>query len=156
MAQQHPAGQGMPQGRPAMPQGGMMPGRPMVPQNSPLGQQGRPQQMPQRPRDPKMAYYQYGNPPPQAKAMGGLSQVNSMRIGGGADGRSDDVPAVLSDGEYVMDAETVAMLGNGSSKAGAKKLDDMRSKLRQHKGRALASGKISPNAKSPLSYLKGA
>ena len=164
MAQQHPAGQGMPQGRPAMPQGrpampqgGMMPGRPMVPQNSPLAQAGRPQQqMPQRPRDPKMAYYQYGNPPPQAKAMGGLSSVHSMRIGGGADGRSDDVPAVLSDGEYVMDAETVSMLGNGSSRAGAKKLDDMRAKLRQHKGRALAGGKISPNAKSPLGYLKGA
>lgn len=156
MAQQHPAGQGMPQGRPAMPQGGMMPGRPMSPQNSPLAQQGRPQPAPQRPRDPRTAYYQYGNPPPQAKAMGGLSQVNSMRIGGGADGRSDDVPAVLSDGEYVMDAETVAMLGNGSSKAGAKKLDDMRAKLRQHKGKALAGGKISPNAKSPLAYLKGA
>lgn len=156
MAQQHPAGQGMPQGRPSMPQGGMMPGRPMVPQNGPLAQQGRPQQAPQRPRDPRTAYYQYGNPPPQAKAMGGLSSVHSMRIGGGADGRSDDVPAVLSDGEYVMDAETVAMLGNGSSKAGAKKLDDMRAKLRQHKGKALASGKISPNAKSPLGYLKGA
>jgi hypothetical protein len=156
----------MPQGggRPPMMQGGMMPGRPMSPQNAqgmppqgaPQGmQQGRPQ-MPQRPRDPKMAYYQYGNPPAQAKAMGGLSQVHSMKIGGGADGRSDDVNAVLSDGEYVMDAETVAMLGNGSSKAGAAKLDQMRSKLRQHKGKNLASGKISPNAKSPLAYLKGA
>jgi hypothetical protein len=162
----------MPQGRPQMPQGGrppmmqggMMPGRPMSPQNAqgmppqgaPQGmQQGRPQ-MPQRPRDPKTAYYQYGNPPVQAKAMGGLSQVHSMKIGGGADGRSDDVNAVLSDGEYVMDAESVAMLGNGSSKAGAAKLDQMRSKLRQHKGKNLASGKISPNAKSPLAYLKGA
>lgn len=151
----------MPQGgRPPMMQGGMMPGRPMSPQNAqgmpPQGMpQGRPQ-MPQRPRDPKMAYYQYGNPPVQAKAMGGLSQVHSMKIGGGADGRSDDVNAVLSDGEYVMDAESVAMLGNGSSKAGAAKLDQMRSELRQHKGKNLASGKISPDAKSPLAYLKGA
>jgi hypothetical protein len=112
--------------------------------------------MPQRPRDPKTAYYQYGQVPTQAKAMGGLSQVHSMKIGGGADGRSDDVNAVLSDGEYVMDAESVAMLGNGSSKAGAAKLDQMRSKLRQHKGKNLASGKISPNAKSPLSYLRRA
>jgi hypothetical protein len=168
MSQQRPAGQGgpqgMPQGRPPMMQGGAMPGRPMMPRNAqgmppqgaPQGmQQGRPQ-MPQRPRDPKMAYYQYGNPPVQAKAMGGLSQVHSMKIGGGADGRSDDVNAVLSDGEYVMDAESVAMLGNGSSKAGAAKLDQMRSKLRQHKGKNLASGKISPNAKSPLSYLRRA
>jgi hypothetical protein len=161
MAQQHPAGQGGPmgmaQGRPPMMQGGAMPQRPMMPQNA-QGQgmqQGRPQ-MPQRPRDPKTAYYQYGNAPVQAKAMGGLSQVHSMRIGGGADGRSDDVNAVLSDGEYVMDAESVAMLGNGSSKAGAAKLDQMRSKLRQHKGKNLAGGKISPNAKSPLAYLKGA
>jgi hypothetical protein len=153
----------MPQGgRPPMMQGGAMPQRPMMPQNAqgqgmpPQGmQQGRPQ-MPQRPRDPKTAYYQYGQVPAQAKAMGGLSQVHSMKIGGGADGRSDDVNAVLSDGEYVMDAETVAMLGNGSSKAGAAKLDQMRSKLRQHKGKNLASGKISPNAKSPLSYLRGA
>jgi len=160
MAQQRPAGQGGPmgmaQGRPPMMQG-MPQGRPQMPQQG--GPQGMPQgrpQMPQRPRDPKTAYYQYGNPPAKAMAMGGLNQVHSMRIGGGADGRSDDVNAVLSDGEYVFDSESVAMLGNGSSKAGAAKLDEMRSKLRQHKGQALASGKISPDAKSPLAYLKGA
>jgi hypothetical protein len=162
MAQQRPAGMGGPQtGRPMPPQGGRPPM--MQPQGGPQGglQQGMPPQqsqrpqMPQRPRDPKMAYYQYGNPP-QAKAMGGLSQVHSMKIGGGADGRSDDVNAVLSDGEYVMDAETVAMLGNGSSKAGAQQLDQMRSNLRKQKGQALSRGKISPDAKSPLSYLRGA
>jgi hypothetical protein len=167
MAQQRQAGQGgsmgMAQGRPPMMQGApqRMPQQGMPPQGGQQGmpqqgmQQGRPQ-MPQRPRDPKMAYYQYGNPPAKAMAMGGLNQVHSMRIGGGADGRSDDVNAVLSDGEYVFDSESVAMLGNGSSKAGAAKLDQMRSKLRQHKGQALANGKISPNAKSPLAYLKGA
>jgi hypothetical protein len=175
MARQQPGQQGRPmmpqqQGRPMPQQQGrpMMPqqqGRPMMPQQQGrpmpqqgglqgMQQQGRPQ-MPQRPRDPKTAYYQYGNVP-QAKAAGGLSQVQSMQIGGGADGRSDDVNALLSDGEYVFDAEAVAMLGNGSSKAGAKKLDDMRAKLRQHKGKALAGGKISPDAKSPLAYLKGA
>jgi hypothetical protein len=162
MAQQRPAGMGGPQtGRPMPPQGGRPPMMP--PQGGPQGglQQGMPPQqsqrpqMPQRPRDPKMAYYQYGNPP-QAKAMGGLSQVHSMKIGGGADGRSDDVNAVLSDGEYVMDAETVAMLGNGSSKAGAAQLDQMRANLRKQKGQALSRGQISPDAKSPLSYLRGA
>jgi hypothetical protein len=147
MAQQHPAGMGgqqMP--RPMPPQGGLQQGM----------QQGPRPQMPQRPRDPKMAYYQYGNPPARGMAMGGLNQVHSLKIGGGADGRSDDVNAVLSDGEYVMDAETVAMLGNGSSKAGAAQLDQMRANLRKQKGQALARGQISPNAKSPLSYLKGA
>ena len=155
-------------GRPVPPQGGrppMMPPPGQQPQGGPQGglqqgmppQGGQPGQRPQmQNRNPKTSYYQYGNPPVQAKAAGGLSQVQSMKIGGGADGRSDDVNAVLSDGEYVMDAESVAMLGNGSSKAGAAKLDQMRSKIRQHKGQALAHGKISPNAKSPLSYLKGA
>jgi hypothetical protein len=143
MAQQRPAGMGSQQ----MPsQGGLQQGMQQAP---------RPQ-MPQRPRDPKMAYYQYGNPPARGMAMGGLNQVHSMKIGGGADGRSDDVNAVLSDGEYVMDAETVAMLGNGSSKAGAAQLDQMRANLRKQKGQALARGEISPDARSPLSYLKGA
>lgn len=87
-------------------------------------------------------------------AQGGLSMVSRFVRGGGT-GRSDEISAKLSDGEYVIDAETVAMLGDGSSKAGAKKLDEMRNKIRQHKGRALAKGKFSPDAKSPLTYLKG-
>jgi hypothetical protein len=87
-------------------------------------------------------------------AQGGLSMVSRFVKGGGT-GRSDEISAKLSDGEYVIDAETVAMLGDGSSKAGAKKLDEMRNQIRQHKGRALAKGKFSPDAKSPLTYLKG-
>ena len=88
-------------------------------------------------------------------AEGGLSAVSRFVRGGGT-GRSDEIPAKLSDGEYVIDAETVAMLGDGSSKAGAQRLDEMREKVRQHKGKVLAKGKFSPNAKSPLTYLKGA
>lgn len=87
-------------------------------------------------------------------AQGGLS-VMSRFVRGGGTGRSDEIPARLSDGEYVIDAETVAMLGDGSSKAGAKRLDEMREKVRQHKGKALSKGKFSPDAKSPLTYLKG-
>ena len=68
----------------------------------------------------------------------------------------DTIDAKLSDGEYVMDAETVALLGDGSTKAGAERLDAMREQLRKQKGRQLAKGKFSPNAKSPLAYLKGA
>jgi len=88
-------------------------------------------------------------------AEGGLS-VMSRFVRGGGTGRSDEINAKLSDGEYVIDAETVAMLGDGSSKAGAKQLDQMREKIRQHKGKALSKGKFSPDAKSPLTYLKGA
>jgi hypothetical protein len=87
-------------------------------------------------------------------ARGGLSQVAYLARGAGT-GRSDEIPARLSDGEYVMDAETVAMIGDGSTDAGAKRLDKMRSDLRKHKGKSLAKGKFSPDAKSPLSYLKG-
>lgn len=84
---------------------------------------------------------------------GALSTVARMARGSGS-GRADTIDARLSDGEYVMDAETVAMLGDGSTDEGARRLDDMRSKLRAHKGKALAKGKFSPNAKSPLAYLK--
>lgn len=86
---------------------------------------------------------------------GALSSVSRMMKGGGS-GRADTIDAKLSDGEYVMDAETVAMLGDGSTGEGAKRLDAMREQLRRHKGGALAKGKFSPNAKSPLTYLKGA
>lgn len=74
---------------------------------------------------------------------------------GPGDGRSDDIPAVLSDGEYVMDAETVALLGNGSSKAGAEALDRFRVNLRKHKGAKLAKGEFSVKAKQPERYLAG-
>lgn len=81
---------------------------------------------------------------------------SAMRFASGGHvptGRTDDVPAMLSDGEYVIDAETVALLGDGSSDAGAKKLDQMRAAVRRHKGRALARGKISPDAHDPVRYV---
>lgn len=74
-------------------------------------------------------------------------------VSGPGTGRSDEIEALLSDGEYVMDAETVALLGDGSVDAGAERLDAMRERLRKHKGRALAKGKFSPNAKEPEHYL---
>ena len=86
---------------------------------------------------------------------GGPLQKASRYVKGGGTGRSDSIPAYLSDGEYVVDAETVAMLGDGSNKAGADVLDKMRSNIRAHKGKALAKGKFSPDSKSPLTYLKG-
>jgi hypothetical protein len=96
---------------------------------------------------------QQQTPPPGMAHGGALGAVARFARGAGS-GRSDTINAKLSDGEYVMDAETVAMLGDGSSKAGAQRLDKMREELRAHKGKALAKGKFSPNAKSPLSYLK--
>jgi hypothetical protein len=129
--------------------------RNMMPQG--MMQQGMPQGRPQPVnRNPRTSYYQYGTPPTGMAAGGALNMVRSYNVGGGADGRSDDVDAVLSDGEYVFDAETVALLGNGSSEAGANRLEQMREQIRRQKGQKLAQGKISDDAKSPLSYLKGA
>jgi hypothetical protein len=92
--------------------------------------------------------------PPGGYARGGLGEVARLVRGGGT-GRDDTVNARLSDGEYVMDAETVALLGDGSTQAGAKRLDEFRAQVRRHKGRALARGKFSPNAKSLAAYMKG-
>ena len=68
------------------------------------------------------------------KAGGGLTALAGGRfLQGPGDGTSDSIPAViankqparLADGEFVVDARTVSELGNGSSKAGAKKLYTM-------------------------------
>lgn len=83
------------------------------------------------------------------------SEEEQRFVRGPGTGRSDDIDAKLSDGEYVLTAEDVALLGDGSSEAGARRLDEFRRSLRKHKGGALARGKISPNAKSPMAYLKG-
>lgn len=85
----------------------------------------------------------------------GRSDRSSFAVNGPGTGRSDEIPAMLSDGEYVFDAETVALLGDGSSKAGAKKLDDLRVKVRKHKGKKLAKGKFSQNAKPADRYMAG-
>lgn len=123
-----------------------------------LGQQGL-----SSPQD----YYRYGYGPEQSffgyvpqgapntsKAYTGYAK-GGFAVEGPGDGREDKIPAMLSDGEYVMDAETVALLGNGSNKAGADMLDKFRVKVRKHKGRELARGKFSKNAKRPEQYLAG-
>ena len=142
--------------------------RPMM--GRPAGMQGRfgmppPTGMPMRP--PMMQRMPQVDPgyamptPPEAKVAytGPLGANQAMASGGPISGpgtgRSDDIPARLSDGEYVIDSETVSMLGDGSAAAGAAKLDQMRRRLRTHKGRALAKGKFSPAAKSPERYLSG-
>ena len=59
-------------------------------------------------------------------------------LSGGGDGMSDSIPATindrqparLADGEFVVPADVVSDLGNGSSNAGAKKLYAMMKKIR--------------------------
>jgi len=97
---------------------------------------------------PEQSFFNYVPQNPQGFADGG-------GVEGPGTGRSDSIPAVLSDGEYVIDAETVALLGDGSPKAGADRLDNFRVNIRKHKGRDLSRGKISPDAKRPEQYFSG-
>ena len=68
-------------------------------------------------------------------AVGGY--LNGGNVAG--DGMSDDVPAMidgsqkaaLSQGEFVLPADVVSHLGNGSSDAGSKRLYSMMDKVRK-------------------------
>lgn len=74
-------------------------------------------------------------------AMGGSipGYAGGRFLSGGGDGLSDDIPATigdhqpakLADGEFVVSSDVVSNLGNGSSKAGAKKLYAMMDRVRQ-------------------------
>ena len=60
-------------------------------------------------------------------AQGGimdLRQTGGLTLGPGTE-TSDDIPAMLSDGEFVMTGKAVRGFGNGSRQAGAKKLYSM-------------------------------
>ena len=84
----------------------------------------------------------------------GLACGGSPRyVSGGTAGQDDKIPAWLSDGEYVWDADTVSALGDGNNAAGAKALDEARERIRAHK-RSAPVDKIPPKAKAPLSYIK--
>ena len=114
---------------------------------------------------PEESFFSNVPPPIRGYAEGGPImddlRVNAMSGGHNSDvhasvlsdGRSDDRPIMASDGEYVVDAETVALLGNGSPEAGARKLDEFRVNLRKQKGAALAQGKFTPPARMPEAYM---
>jgi hypothetical protein len=80
-------------------------------------------------------FMNYGSTP--SYASGG--NVSTPRfLSGGGDGMSDSIQATingkqearLADGEFVIPADVVSHLGNGSSKAGAKRLYSMMDKVR--------------------------
>jgi hypothetical protein len=99
-------------------------------------------------------------------AMGG--GIHSLRSGGRpssggyldgmGDGMSDSIPATiegkqparLADGEFVIPADVVSHLGNGSTKAGASHLYGMLNKVRKARtGRAKQGKQINPNKFMP-------
>jgi hypothetical protein len=66
------------------------------------------------------------------------AEKSEGKLAGPGDGMSDMIPAsiegqqdvLLSDGEYIVPADVVSGLGNGSTDAGAKALDEMKEKIR--------------------------
>lgn len=91
-----------------------------------------------------------------AGGLAGLSQGRAIR--GPGDGMSDDVaasiggvePARLADGEYVVPADAVSHLGNGSTEAGVKRLDDMMARIRKARtGNAKQGKQIKPERYMP-------
>lgn len=74
-------------------------------------------------------------------AKGGLSNLPSGLIRGPGGGMDDKIKGsidgrrdvYLSDGEYVVDAQTVSALGDGSSEAGAKRMKQLVENIRQKK-----------------------
>jgi hypothetical protein len=100
-------------------------------------------------------------------ARGGLGMVEQsgkMRVDfrhgdavtGPGDGQSDDIPAMLADGEFVFPADVVAALGNGSTRAGSDKLYDMMHSIRAYHRSAKPQDLPPPAKRSPLDYLRDA
>lgn len=95
-------------------------------------------------------------------ASGGISDLGGYSDGGRllkgpGDGMSDSIPARigrrqparLADGEFVVPADVVSHLGNGSTDAGAKKLYDMMDKVR----RARTGNKKQGKEINPRKYM---
>lgn len=88
-------------------------------------------------------------------SLGGYAAGGNPRLlKGPGDGMSDDIPATinarqparLADGEFVVPADVVSHLGNGSTDAGAKKLHEMMTKVRKERtGNPKQGKKINPN-----------
>ena len=96
-------------------------------------------------------------------AGGGIASLGSYSDGGRmlkgpGDGMSDNIPAKiggkqearLADGEFVVPADVVSHLGNGSTDAGARQLYSMMDKVRQARtGRKAQGRQIKPNKYMP-------
>ena len=100
---------------------------------------------------------------PMTMADGGISSLGGYSDGGRmlkgpGDGMSDSIPGViagkqparLADGEFVVPADVVSHLGNGSTDAGAKQLYKMMDKVRKARTGTKKQGKqINPNRYVP-------
>ena len=73
-------------------------------------------------------------------------------IQGRGDGTSDQIPAMVANSEYVLPADIVSALGNGSSDSGADILDQFIKTIRAHKHSG-SPDELPPQSKGPLEYL---
>ena len=89
---------------------------------------------------------------PEFYSEGGM---HNRFVKGEGDGTSDDVPAMLANGEFVIPADVVSSLGNGSNDSGAKVLDSFLETIRAHKT-AHDPKKLPPDSKGALGYLADA
>lgn len=71
-------------------------------------------------------------------------------VDGHTGGQEDEIPAYLSDGEYVLSADVVSGLGDGNNSAGARKLDELQANVRKHQGRGPG---LPPKSRSLSSYM---
>jgi hypothetical protein len=89
-------------------------------------------------------------------AMGGYAyggMPRELAVGGPGDGQDDHIPAMLSDGEFIIPADVVSALGSGSTDAGSDALYDMIHNIRRsYRGAKVQD--IPQKAKSPLQYMK--
>jgi hypothetical protein len=85
---------------------------------------------------------------PEFFSEGGLHHF----VKGGGTGTSDSVPAMLANGEFVIPADVVSSLGDGSNDSGAKVLDEFLKTIRAHKHSHDAK-QLPPDSKGPLGYL---
>ena len=89
---------------------------------------------------------------PQFFSEGGLGTLENRYVKGDGDGTSDEVPAMLANGEFVIPADVVSKLGNGSNDAGAEVLDNFLAVIRAHVQKHDPK-KLPPDSKGPLAYL---
>lgn len=71
----------------------------------------------------------------QAAVLGYVNARDGGSIHGPGDGKSDDIPAMLSNNEHVFDASVVSDAGNGDSDAGHEVLENIKAEIRRRAGR---------------------
>jgi hypothetical protein len=116
--------------------GAVIPGLTATQRQTPYAQQQRAPGY--RPGQGGVNYFEQTQFTPRMAAGGGIGGL----LSGPGDGVSDSIPAVIDGGmagggqpakvargEYILDARTVAAVGNGSTDAGAERLDKMRENI---------------------------